>query len=139
MPIVKCDYCGKEFKRDAYHLKLYKKHYCCDECRLKSFNQPVKVKCAYCGKTITLRKSRIDNKRCKRHFCNKECFLKQKAKEKEQNKEKTIERIRSYHRAYYHLHPELKEARKIYTKTSKFRLKAIEKIEQYKKKKYRKS
>ena len=35
MPIVKCDYCGKEFKRTNSELKKSKHHFCCLECKIK--------------------------------------------------------------------------------------------------------
>jgi len=60
-----CEVCGKEFKGR-------KETKCCsNKCRSKSITTSVKVNCSYCGKEITVRKSRI--KRSKLFYCSHKC------------------------------------------------------------------
>lgn len=131
MSIVECEYCKKKFKRDSYHLNLYKKHFCSEKCKQEYFlSKKIKTVCDYCGKELILNPYEFN--RSKRHFCNKECSQKQKSKEALEYKEKRIEKENAYNRAYYHAHPEIKEERKKKYKTSEFRLKASNRVEKYK-------
>lgn len=70
MPIVKCDYCGKEFNKSKSHLT--KHNYCCKECKNLAETKKQKVICEHCGKEFL--KKLCEIKSSKHHFCSKKCF-----------------------------------------------------------------
>jgi endogenous inhibitor of DNA gyrase (YacG/DUF329 family) len=81
MPIVKCDYCGKEINKFSYELRKNKHHYCDRNCRNLGKTQKIEVECDYCGKKVLKMPCHINNH--KNHFCSKECankFKNQKVK-----------------------------------------------------------
>lgn len=75
MKIVKCDYCGKEFKIPPSREK-FKNHFCCAKCHHKFMEQNITLICDYCGKEFSL-PTKEYNKKLKRNqkqiFCSKEC------------------------------------------------------------------
>ena len=52
MPIVKCDYCGKEFNKAPCKIKKDNYHYCGDECRCLGRRKRIDLICPVCGKNF---------------------------------------------------------------------------------------
>ena len=126
-----CENCKKQLKKNTHHLKLYKHHFCSYECFLENNKKKkLKTKCKFCKKTLYIEQSRI--KEGRDYFCDSDCSKKYRAKLKEKHMKKTQTRVRTYQRAYYHAHPEIKEKRKYTYKTSEFRRKSVERTAKYK-------
>lgn len=125
-----CENCGKHFKKNTNHLKTSKHNFCSYKCFLdNNKNKKLKTKCNFCKKTIYVNPSRI--KEGRKYFCDAECCNKYRAQQKEKNTNKTLKRIRSYQKSYYHSHPNIKEKRKCVYKTSEFREKNAERTLKY--------
>ena len=75
MPIVKCDYCGKELKRSSSKINKSKKHFCNVDCK-KAYGKLSKqeVKCANCGKLFLQRKERVARNNPNNCFCSRACY-----------------------------------------------------------------
>jgi len=72
-----CQQCGKEFEDLTYKKN---RKYCSRECVVESQKREVTQPCAFCGKSITDRKSRFE--RANRVFCNGKCMHSWQSKEK---------------------------------------------------------
>ena len=71
MPIIKCDYCNKDFNKRLDKIKISKNNFCSHECRVKGkFKNPNTI-CVNCGKIFKQTPYKI--KRNKNNFCSKEC------------------------------------------------------------------
>ncbi len=72
MPIVKCDYCGKEVERSHYKINRNKYFFCSKECQYnhRHLSAPF-IKCEVCGKETRHPISRL--KRIKHSFCSPRC------------------------------------------------------------------
>ena len=66
-----CKQCGKVFYVYPYLIKLNYAKYCCDECRLDSFDKKIECICKYCGDVFYLTKGQIKSGRGK--YCCSEC------------------------------------------------------------------
>jgi len=71
IPVRICEYCGKKFIRYIRPSWIPKGggKYCSKECQHKSQTTKVETACAYCGKRIMIRPSRIREF----NFCNRKC------------------------------------------------------------------
>ena len=75
MPIVKCDYCGKELKRSSSKINKSNKHFCNIDCK-KAYGKlsKLEVKCANCGKLFLQRKERVARNTPNNCFCSRACY-----------------------------------------------------------------
>lgn len=74
MPIIKCEFCGKEFKRDAFEIAKRKTHYCSRKCYGLARRQREFIKCDCCGKIFERIKFFVNNN--KKNYCSYECRFK---------------------------------------------------------------
>ena len=72
MPIVKCDYCGKEVNKPNWEIKDLKHIYCSKECR-KLASKKIELICKNCNKIFTRYSGAI--KKNKNIFCSKQCYI----------------------------------------------------------------
>lgn len=91
---IKCDYCGKNDKKNLRHLKNKEINFCSKECvdkykkgkSLKEIKSVSVLPCNFCGKEFEISNWRIQN--FKHHFCTNACrdqFRKGKPNEKNRN------------------------------------------------------
>lgn len=74
MPIVKCDYCGEEFKKLKSEIKRSKHNFCSPICNYKFKkikNQNKRIKCEICGVAFYKKPHKI--KATKHNFCSPKC------------------------------------------------------------------
>ena len=70
MPMIKCDYCGKEFNECLSEYERSKKHFCCKKCYSNSMKiEKMECKCQICGKIFYRYPSQIKNK----IYCSQKC------------------------------------------------------------------
>lgn len=72
--IIKCDFCGKEFKTFPSQFKNHKHHFCSQKCYFEWKGGGKKVFCEYCNKELYKTSSAI--KRTNHNFCSMKCFHK---------------------------------------------------------------
>ena len=77
---LKCEHCGEIFPCIKKQITFERKHkkgiyrYCSRICQAKGGLKSFNLKCDYCGKIITKKKS--DLEKSKHHFCNSQCAAK---------------------------------------------------------------
>lgn len=77
---VKCEHCGKLFKRSLpkynYKIKKGMKNYCSIQCANKAKSNSIEKECKHCGKKFLVSKSQREKGR--NNFCSLECYYKSK-------------------------------------------------------------
>lgn len=74
MPIVKCDYCGKEVFKTNYQIKNFKHSYCSRECANLAKITSTKMVCPICEKEFYRQPTSIE--KYNNFYCSKECYNK---------------------------------------------------------------
>ncbi len=76
MPVVRCEKCGKEFKKKASQILYYKKHFCSAYCSYEGRKKGKVVQCHVCGiETYKIQKA-LKNSKSGYFFCSKSCQAK---------------------------------------------------------------
>lgn len=94
---IKCELCGKEFKRKKSQVLLAKKHYCSIRCQNLDKKKGAIIECCVCGKKAYKKNKDINNSNNKKFFCDVKCSNKWLgSKKREQNHPNWINGKSSY-------------------------------------------
>lgn len=74
--LISCDYCKKEFNKKPSQIKMYKTHYCSNDCYNKNKVKSVKVYCSTCNQEIIKMPSDIKKSKTGDLFCSHSCSAK---------------------------------------------------------------
>lgn len=73
MDKIKCELCGKDFRRKKSQILLAKKHYCSIECQNLGRKKGKIIECHLCGKKVYKKIRDINNSKNGKFFCGIEC------------------------------------------------------------------
>ena len=73
MDSIKCELCGKEFKRKRSQILIAKRHYCSIKCQNLDKKKGKIIECYICGKKVYKKNKDLNNSKNKKFFCNVKC------------------------------------------------------------------
>lgn len=75
-PNTTCHFCKKEIYKRPSHIRLYKRHFCNEQCHKeyeRITNTKIEVKCSQCQSPIIRTQQRLKRSVSGNHFCNNIC------------------------------------------------------------------